>query len=242
MRWNNLLGVLLCSAFVLSSARPAQQPAMSPSPQVSAPASSAGAQRRPQEFFVMIDPSHGGDDTGAVFGNKLLEKDITLKLGRELKKQLEDHGIACRMLRESDVEIALDRRAELTNEQHAGIYIALHAGRPGRGIRVYAPLLPEPQPPVGRFVPWEGAQALALERSKALADAIAGELKKKDFSAATLSVPLRPLNNIAAPAVAVELAPNEDLQSLESSKRYTGVASAIVSAIAPLREHMGAHP
>jgi N-acetylmuramoyl-L-alanine amidase len=242
MRWNNLLGVLLCSTFGLLSARPAQQPAMTPSPQASAPASNAGAPRRTQEFFVMIDPSHGGSDTGAVFGDKLLEKDITLKLGRELKKQLEDHGIACRMLRESDVDIALDRRAELANEQHAGIYIALHAGRLGRGIRVYTPLLPEPQQLVGRFVPWESAQAPALERSKAVAQAIAGELKKKDFSAATLSVPLRPLNNIAVPAVAVELAPNEDLQSLESSKRYTGVASAIVSAVTQLRERTGARP
>ena len=190
----------------------------------------------------MIDPSHGGYDTGAVFGDKLLEKDITLKLGRELKKQLEDHGIACRMLRESDVDVALDRRAEMANEQHAGIYIALHAGRPGRGIRVYAPLLPEPQPSVGRFVPWESAQAPSLERSKAVAQAIAGELNKKDLTAATLSVPLRPLNNIAAPAVAVELTPNEDLQSQESSKRYNGITSAIVSAITQLREHPGAHP
>jgi hypothetical protein len=107
---------------------------------------------------------------------------------------------------------------------------------------VYAPLLAEPQQPVGRFIPWESAQAPALERSKVVAQTIAGELKKRDFSAATLSLPLRPLNNIAAPAVAVELASEGDLQALESAKRHSAVTSAIVSAIMQLREHTGGHP
>src|SRR4029077_19316057 len=73
-------------------------------------ASSAESQRRAPEFFVMIDPSHGGVDKGANFGGKLLEKDITLRLARELRKELEDRGIPSRMLRDSDVDIALERR------------------------------------------------------------------------------------------------------------------------------------
>src|SRR5438309_9647857 len=103
---------------------------------------------RRTEFFVMIDPSHGGYDTGANFGNKLLEKDITLKLAREPRKELDQRGIPARMLRDSAVDIALDRRAEIANEQRAGLYIALHAGRPGHGVRIYAPLLPDPRQPV----------------------------------------------------------------------------------------------
>ena len=131
----------------------------------------------------MIDPSHGGYDTGAAFGNKLLEKDITLKLARELKKELDERGIPSRMLRDSDVDIALDRRAEIANEQRAGIYIALHAGWPGRGVRVYAPLLPDPrQPAAGRFFSWENAQAASLERSQSASQAIARELAKKRSS------------------------------------------------------------
>ena len=39
----------------------------------------------------MIDPSHGGNDKGASFGGKLVEKDITLRLARELRKELEEH-------------------------------------------------------------------------------------------------------------------------------------------------------
>ncbi len=239
MRWSNLLALLLCCALASSSAAPQQQlnlPQAQPSP------SPAIAERQPHvpEFFVMIDPSHGGYDKGADFGGKLLEKDITLKLARELKKQLDDRGISARMLRESDVDIALDRRAEITNEQHAGIYIALHAGKPGRGVRVYVPLLADAQQPVGRLLPWESAQAEALKRSKLVSQVVVSELKKKDFSVSTLGIPLRPLNNIAAPAIAVELAPEGDSESLENPKRHAAVASAIAVAIAQLREQMGA--
>ncbi len=76
----------------------------SPAPEQTTPAA-AENQRRTQEFFVMIDPSHGGYDKGANFGGKLVEKDITLKLARELRKELEERGIPSRMLRDSDVDV-----------------------------------------------------------------------------------------------------------------------------------------
>ncbi len=55
----------------------------------------------------MIDPSHGGNDKGANFSGKLMEKDITLRLARELRKELEERGIAARLLRESDIDLSL---------------------------------------------------------------------------------------------------------------------------------------
>ena len=201
-------------------------------------------QRHTQEFFVMIDPSHGGYDKGASFGGKLAEKEITLRLARELRKELEERGIAARLLRDSDIDLALERRAEITNEQHAGIYVALHAGRPGRGVRVYSSLLSDPQQPLaGRFLPWESAQSGALNRSQAAAHAVAGELRKKGLTVASLGMPVRPLNNIVAPAIAVELAPEgDDPQSMESQKRHNTVASAIASGIAQVRGQMGVRP
>ncbi len=218
-------------------------PAASASPASEQAAPTAESQRRTQEFFVMIDPSHGGYDKGANFGGKLLEKDVTLRLARELRKELEERGIPSRMLRDSDVDVPMERRAEITNEQRAGIYVALHAGRPGHGVRVYTPLLADPRQPTGRFLPWESAQAASLDRSKAAGQAIAGELRKKGVSVATLGIPIRPLNNIIVPAIAVELAPEgDDLQSLESPRRNAGIASAIATGIAELRGQMGARP
>lgn len=215
--------------------------ALSPSPAPSGTPSSEGQKRAP-EFFVMIDPSHGGADKGARFTGKLIEKDITLRLARELRKELEERGIAARLLRESDIDLSLDRRAEITNEQRAGIYVALHAGRPGKGIRVYAPALADAQQPLaGRFLPWETAQSAALGRSQNVAHAVSEELKKKGLTVANLSVPLRPLNNVAVPAIAVELTPDQDnLQALESQKRQNDVAAAIALGIAQIRSQTGA--
>ena len=233
MRWNKLLlifaAVGLCCSLTASSAVPGQQPTVST------------AQTR--EFFVMIDPSHGGYDKGANFGNKLLEKDITLRLARELRKELDDRGIPSRMLRDSDVDVPMERRAEITNEQRAGIYVAIHAGRPGHGVRVYTSLPIDPQQPTGRFLPWQSAQSPALDRSKAAGQIIASELRKKGMNVSMLGIPIRPLNNIVVPAIAVELAPEgNDLQSIESSRRNTAIASAIAVGIVQARGQMGARP
>jgi N-acetylmuramoyl-L-alanine amidase len=208
------------------------------------PSSPAESQRHTTEFFVMIDPSHGGPDKGASFGSRLTEKEITLRLGRELHKELEERGIASRLLRDGDIELGLERRAEITNEQHAGMYVALHAGRPGKGVRVYAPFLTDPQQPAtGRFLPWESAQSGSLTRSQTAALTIAGELRKKGLTVSALGMPLRPLNNIVAPAIAVELAPEgNDMQSLESPKRQNAVASALAAGIAQAKSQFGARP
>src|SRR6476646_6682721 len=202
----------------------------------------AEGQRHAHEFFVMIDPSHGGNDKGATFGGKLMEKEITLRLAREVRKELEERGIAARLLRESDIDLSLDRRAEITNEQRAGIYVVLHAGRPGKGVRVYTPLLPDAQQTqAGRFLPWETAQSATLGRSQSVARAVSDELRKGGLTVATMGVPLRPLNNIVAPAIGVELAPDEDdMQSLESQKRQNNVATAIALGIVQVRNQTGA--
>lgn len=223
-----------------------QAPAASagPEPAQQGTLSTPEGQRRAPEFFVMIDPSHGGGDKGASFGGKLVEKDITLRLARELRKELEEHGIATRLLRDADIDLSLERRAEITNEQHAGLYVALHASRPGKGVRVYASLLTDPQQPLaGRFLPWESAQSGALGRSQGAAQAVVGELRKKGLVASSLAMPVRPLNNVAAPAIAVELASEtDDPQSLESLKRQNSVAAAVAAAIAQIHGQLGGRP
>jgi N-acetylmuramoyl-L-alanine amidase len=263
MRWSKpgiaQAAVALFCAMALAGAGPGQrsedgktitlqpQPpaaAAAPEPaQQNTPAATEGQRRRP-EFFVMIDPSHGGNDKGASFGGKLVEKDVTLRLARELRKELEERGIATRLLRESDIDLSLERRAEITNEQHAGLYVALHAGRPGKGVRVYASFLNDSQPPLAsRFMPWESAQAGALGRSQIAARAVSDELRKKGLTVANLAMPLRPLNNLAAPAIAVELTPEtDDQQSLENQKRQNTVAAAVAAAVAQVRSQLGGRP
>lgn len=266
MRWNNrnaflAIGLMLASAGlglkVSSSYGPvltAQTLASLPNQEPSPPSSSFSAQPSPAQvdhpnsgppsFFVMIDPGHGGGDRGATFGGKIAEKDITLALGRRLKSELHERGINARLSRDSDVTLSLEQRAESANEQHAAVYVALHAGMPGPGVRVYAPALVSPVVASSTtFVTWENAQTKSLARSQHLAQKIAVELGKRNLASATLATPLRPLNNIVAPAVAVELAPDsENVSGSMSQKLQTTVASAIAAAIIQLRQEMGDQP
>ncbi len=187
----------------------------------------------------MIDPSHGGDDKGAVLTSRLAEKDVTLAFARELRKEFQERGIPVRMVRDSDANVGLERRAEAANQPHAALYIALHAGTAGRGVHVYFPMFPGIEESSNRsnaFLPWQNAQSASLRLSRAFALAVSAELQKKKFQALALSSPLRPLNNVITPAIAVELAPEDgDPYSLGGQKLQNNVSSAIASAIAQMR-------
>src|SRR5205807_5498802 len=132
-----------------TASAPPQAPGAQPSPEPSAASPPPQSTELPVQaqshaapvYFVMIDPSHGGDDKGAFLSDKLDEKELTLAIARKLKAELQEHGIAARLLRDADTTLSLEQRAELTNAQHAGMYVAIHAGVFGREVRVYAPAL-----------------------------------------------------------------------------------------------------
>lgn len=207
-------------------------PKASPSPSPSASPTPITA----NEHFVLIDPSHGGDDRGALLGNHLFEKDMTLAFARDLRKELVERGIPCRLLRESDISLSLDRRAEAANDPHVALYVGLHAGRLARFIRVYSPVLPSSKTEAETFILWRDAQHASLKRSTSIAQEFAKELARQNFSASALALPLRPLNNIVPPAVAIEIPPDL-LGSHNQTKPGSehNAASALAAAIANSR-------
>jgi len=236
--------ILLCRPDLSGARQQSQSATPRPSPAASAspsPTPGAAEKSAQPELLVIIDPSHGGDDKGVVFAPHVFEKDLTLSVARLLRKELQDRGIAAHLLRDSDFSIPLERRAELCNQQRPSLYIAVHAGEPGKGVRVYTPILPAAQQSVNGFLPWEAAQAPVLKNSNAIAGAVTRELKKKDIKALDMKAFLRPLNNIVAPAIAVELAADRsDPHSLESTRLQTAVATAVASGIAQARNQLGA--
>lgn len=78
--------------------------------------------------MIIIDPGHGGQDPGAHGANGAYEKNITLAVGLELKKQLEESGnYRVKMTRSTDVFIPLRGRVQFARKNEGDLFISLHA-------------------------------------------------------------------------------------------------------------------
>ena len=219
---------------IVSAVPPPPPPPPAPTPQVQAPAQAPAQQAKPSgpRFLVIIDPGHGGAETGAVITPTLLEKDVVLAFGRRLQHELQNRGIAAGLLRNSDVAIGLDQRAQATNTARAALYITLHAANTGRGVHVFTSMLPPTTLQPGQFLPWETAQSAFLDLSGMVAGSVAAELEARKLPNATLVAPLRPMNNVAAPAIAVELAPpDEKVDDINDPEYQVKVAQAIATGV-----------
>ena len=61
--------------------------------------------------LVVLDPAHGGPETGATLSNNALEKDLTLALARRLRTALTAAGFTVVTTRDADVADALTGQA-----------------------------------------------------------------------------------------------------------------------------------
>jgi N-acetylmuramoyl-L-alanine amidase len=78
--------------------------------------------------IVVIDPGHGGVDSGAISPDGTKEKHIVLAVGKKLAAKLEKSGrYKVLMTRDSDVFISLPGRVEFTRRNGANLFISIHA-------------------------------------------------------------------------------------------------------------------
>ncbi|WP_295556243.1 N-acetylmuramoyl-L-alanine amidase [uncultured Hyphomicrobium sp.] len=93
--------------------------------------------------IIVIDPGHGGDDSGAM-KNGVVEKDVVLAFSKMLKEKLEKTGsYKVLMTRDKDVFVPLDKRVDYAEEHKANLFIAVHADYAGgnsaaRGATIYS--------------------------------------------------------------------------------------------------------
>src|SRR5438067_12792137 len=88
---------------------------------------SKGAQPRTSKPFaaVVLDPGHGGQDSGAMCGG-VLEKDLTLDVAHRIDRLLEAEGIATVMTRLGDTYVSPADRAALANRGSDCIFVSSH--------------------------------------------------------------------------------------------------------------------
>lgn len=76
---------------------------------------------------IMIDPGHGGADTGTMGKMGTKEKDITLDIAKRLRDRLKKYGhYNVLMTREQDMTIPLNKRVELAGLSRADLFISVH--------------------------------------------------------------------------------------------------------------------
>jgi N-acetylmuramoyl-L-alanine amidase len=221
----------------------ATQPTIPPGiPGRQAPSGTAvsGAPPSPEQYFVVVDASHGGEERGAALSDQLAEKDVTLAFGLHLRQQLQSRGITTLALREGDSAMSLDQRANMTNAAHPAIYICLHAASQGNGVRLYTAVLPVGSESKGPFLDWNTAQAGFRAASQTEQSSLAAEFVKRQIAVRSLYAPLRPLNNVTAAAVAIEIAPpGGKLADLNSAAYQQMVAESVAAGIEAVRNQLG---
>lgn len=78
-------------------------------------------------IVIIIDPGHGGKDTGAIGLNGLQEKDIILRIGKKVASLLEQNGIKVIMTRDADYFVDLAPRVVMAEHAHADLFVSIHA-------------------------------------------------------------------------------------------------------------------
>ncbi|MEG1508671.1 MAG: N-acetylmuramoyl-L-alanine amidase [Akkermansia sp.] len=88
---------------------------------------------------VIIDPGHGGHDSGAT-NLASREKDLNLTVGKKLKSLLQRDGYKVVMTRESDTYLTLQERVAVANRYRNAVFISIHfnsGGASAHGIEVF---------------------------------------------------------------------------------------------------------
>lgn len=76
---------------------------------------------------IVVDPGHGGPDSGAEGKSGLLEKELTLDIAQRLKELLKkEEGLRVILTRETDVLVPLEERTQIANRSGADLFISIH--------------------------------------------------------------------------------------------------------------------
>lgn len=186
---------------------------------------------------LVIDPGHGGLETGAKGKFGMVEKDITLDIGFKLKAIIE-RNLAFRVVltREQDVNVSLDNRTAIANNNRADLFVSVHTNSSYRkeasGSETFFLSLKATDEEARRLaymennsaeleegidqeneeeirmILWDMAQASYLKQSSQLAEYIQKELNLLlgTMNRGIKQAPFKVLTGVACPAVLVEVA------------------------------------
>jgi N-acetylmuramoyl-L-alanine amidase len=196
--------------------------------------------------IIVLDPAHGGLDTGARLSEGLTEKQVTLAFAARLRPMLAAAGFNVVATRDADpaeaTPLTADQRAGTANHVHALACILLHATLSGTGAHIFTSALAPSDPEMdSAALPWASAQASYIPLSLRLANELGVSLLHANISPLLGHASIRPIDNLTCPAVALELAPllntNSDSTPVYDPAYQQRAAQAITDALVSWRNH-----
>lgn len=196
---------------------------------------------------IVIDPGHGGVDSGAISAG-VLEKDLTLDLAQRVRRIIRRQGFETLLTREGDDYKSLANRADFANRQRDCIFVSIHfdeAKLPAStGVETYyAAHQFERALPFTSWLPF--LQRTATQSPNVFSQSLAGFIQEslvtrtQAFNRGTRAEQFFVIANVRHPAVLIEggfLTNAEDIAKLESEEYRERMATAICEGILHYRD------
>lgn len=203
-----------------------------------------------EEFLLVLDPGHGGSDTGCQGASGVLEKNVVLDLAKRIRALCLQNGMRIQLTRESDVERRPIERIRIANRNRGQLFLSLHCNASfspnAAGIRIYInnPMgefrseaaLPAPNHTSGRSSIKILTQDDYLLQSREFA-AVLKDQFAAIFPASPISqseMPLVTLSGVYMPAILVEigyLSNADDADRLDDDERLASASMAVFLAV-----------
>lgn len=235
----------------------APTPQTTPAPQ-GAPAPPAPAPQVPTGPVIVLDPAHGGTDTGARGPDGLVEKDLVLLIVRTMRAELEQRGYRVITTRNDDSNPSHDDRAGIANAYPGAVFVSVHissTGTPGTA-RAYYDQFGTPVPPAsgsaglagvaaqtvnrssGGLTDWNEAQRPFVDASRRLASFIQVQLTQlfPGSPIASAGAAIRGLRSIDEPAVAIEISSVSASSPDSLAAAATPLAKAVAASVVAIRQ------
>lgn len=195
--------------------------------------------------LVVLDPGHGGQDSGATCG-PIYEKDLTLDVAQRVDRLLQAQGLATLMTRVGDSYVSLQDRAAVTNRARDCIFVSIHfneSKKTASGVETY--FAEQQAPPAPRLVSWiPFFQGPASESPTLASQTLAGFIQEamiartKAPNRGIKAEQLFVLDHVSVPAVLVEAGflNKEEIAKVESTDYRDQMAAAISEGILRYRD------
>lgn len=197
--------------------------------------------------LVVLDPGHGGDDSGArttrTGGETVLEKDIALAIAKKAEARVADEtGARVVLTRTADVRMGAVDRTSVANEAEADLFVSIHLNSSpspkARGFQVHYhdSSLAENAGSAAGAVPWSAGQkpfeAESARLAEILRESLAAKVALPDRGVRRMPVPA--LEGAVCPAVLVEvgfLTNEEEALALGQESVQDAIADALAEAV-----------